>query len=469
MPIIYRFRPMRNLINKYDELEDQELVLSSPRYMNDPLEGYQDVFWEGDEVLWENLLRHYLLNLYQEGIRFSLIADNEDLDEYAIDAKFTRGEIPTDEYRQQFASVCQAFFEEKGFGIVPLRLTSLPKPLRRKSLEMVLLAIHSSALESVFEVLPTSGITSETSAEVHSSEDLQAVVEMLENLSTAMDEDTEAQWLESMASRVNPLGSHALLERELQNGEGLELHKKKEIFLFGSYPDRYIRAICDSLIHVNWHMLSFTTECASPSMWAAYANEHQGAALMFRTDKQSEESWSELTVRGRTGWKGTEPIHDEIQASLYTVDYESPPPQVNFFQFLGTLPRPKLTNAWHSTPDGEISPIVDEIFEDEDAWRENLWDNFRNMTTKKLNQWKHEQEVRMVIPDLLGSEGPRRKVTYDLSQLEGVVFGLRTGLEDRFEVMRIIQENSQDSDSNSVDFYQMVFDGTDFKKVKLDV
>lgn len=204
-------------------------------------------------------------------------------------------------------------------------------------------------------------------------------------------------------------------------------------------------------------------------MWAAYADEHRGAALMFHTDSQSDDSWSELKVNGRTGWQGSEPITGKIQAPLYAVNYESPPPQVNFFQFLGTLPRPKLMSAWHSTPGGETSPIVDEILEDKDSWRENLWDHFHSMATTKLGQWEHEQEIRIVLPDLLDSEGSHRKVTYDLSQLAGVVFGLRTSLKDRFEVMRILTESSQDGDSTSVEFYQMIFDSTNFRKVKIDI
>jgi hypothetical protein len=70
---------------------------------------------------------------------------------------------------------------------------------------------------------------------------------------------------------------------------------------------------------------------------------------------------------------------------------------------------------------------------------------------------------------MLGSEGSHRKVTYDMSQLEGVVFGLRTKLKDRFEVMRILSENKQDDDSSPVEFYQMVFDGTEFKKIKTNI
>jgi len=190
---------------------------------------------------------------------------------------------------------------------------------------------------------------------------------------------------------------------------------------------------------------------------------------MFRADRQTDESWGELNVTGRTGWHDSEPIYGEIPASLYAVDYESPPPEVDFFQSLGTLPVPKLESAWHSTPDGETSEIVDGILEDLDTWRKDHWDQFRCMTTRKLEQWEHEKEIRMVLPDLLGSGESHRKVTYDISQLEGVVFGLRTKLEDRFEVMRIISENNNNGDSSSVEFYQMVFDGAEFKKVELNM
>lgn len=205
MSIVYRFRPMSNLIGKYRELEKQELVLSSPRYFNDPLEGYQDVFWEGDEVLWENLLRHYLLNLHREAIMCALSGNDETFDEYAMDPKLTREDLPTEDYRQHFDSVCQSFFDERGFGRIPLSLASLPKPLKRKSLQLVLSVIHRSALGSVLETLRNSGMIPETWPTITNSTDSDTVVEMLDGLSAGMADEVEVARLESMASHVAPL------------------------------------------------------------------------------------------------------------------------------------------------------------------------------------------------------------------------------------------------------------------------
>lgn len=467
MKIAYRFRSMDNLIHEYDELKEQELALSSPRHFNDPLEGYQDVFWEGDEVLWENLLRNYLLNLLW-GTNACLIWDDEDFKEFAIRPDITREDLPTDEYRKLFDSVCQAFFEERGFQNIPAKLATLPKPLKKKSLQLVLSTIHPSALRTVSETLQDSGLISDP-LEGEGTKDAESVEMLLDTLSSGMTAEPETEWMESLAAMGNPLKPHAALQREVQRGKNeLKLHTQKEIFLGASFPGRYVQEITTSLIHTDWHTLCFAKECTSPPMWAAYADEHEGVALMFRVD-DAEDSWGELTVTGRTGWHGSEPVHGEITASLYDVDYESPPPEVDFFRSLGTLPIPKLRSAWHTTPDGETSQVVGEILDDHDDWITEHWEQFQDMTTRKLGQWEHEQEVRMVLPDLLGSEGSHKKVTYDIGRLEGVVFGLRTELEDRFEVMRIISEKSPDDHTSPVDFYKMVFDGTEFKKIKLSL
>src|SRR5580693_8526821 len=60
---LYRFRPASAVLDKYEELAKQEIYFSPPDELNDPMEGYKDVFWSGDLIVWRNLLRHYLLCL----------------------------------------------------------------------------------------------------------------------------------------------------------------------------------------------------------------------------------------------------------------------------------------------------------------------------------------------------------------------------------------------------------------------
>ncbi|WP_276249183.1 DUF2971 domain-containing protein [Haladaptatus sp. YSMS36] len=469
MTIVYRFRPMDYLLDKHHEIEKQELVLSSPRNLNDPIEGYQDVYWEGDEVLWKNLLRHYLLNLLWAS-HTCAIWDDDTFEEHAIQPMRTREDIPSDDFRNLYDSVCQAFFDERGFSTIASSLASLPRSLKRDSLQLVLSFIHRSALASVLETLRDSSEFFKTWPTVTNPTSSDTTVTMLYSLSDMMADGDEPQALESIASIFGTFKSSVTLSQALQGEvDEIELSTIKAHFLFVSFPSRYIANICDSLIHPNWHTLCFSKECTSLSMWAGYADEHRGAALMFRTDSQSDKAWAELKVNEQTGSSGSGPTNGEIRAPLHAVDYESPPPEVDFFRFLGQLPAPTIISEWYSTPDGKESQLADEFLEDKESWREDLWNHFSSMSTTKLGQWKHEEEIRMVLPDLLGSHGSLRKVTYDLSQLAGVVFGLRTSLENRFEVMRILNNKMQDSDSPPVDFYEMVFDGKNFRKVKIVV
>jgi hypothetical protein len=60
---LYRFRSIRALLDDHHELENQEIYFCSPRELNDPLEGFKDIVWQGDHIVWRNLLRHYVLSL----------------------------------------------------------------------------------------------------------------------------------------------------------------------------------------------------------------------------------------------------------------------------------------------------------------------------------------------------------------------------------------------------------------------
>lgn len=69
---LYRFRTADRLLGKDatetkeavpGELEKLEIYFAPPEQLNDPLEGYKEIYWAGDEIVWANFFRHYLLIL----------------------------------------------------------------------------------------------------------------------------------------------------------------------------------------------------------------------------------------------------------------------------------------------------------------------------------------------------------------------------------------------------------------------
>ena len=51
---VYRFRSMKYLLgDKYQELKKQEIYFPRLEQLNDPMEGFRDIFWRGDKIVWE--------------------------------------------------------------------------------------------------------------------------------------------------------------------------------------------------------------------------------------------------------------------------------------------------------------------------------------------------------------------------------------------------------------------------------
>ena len=66
MTEFFRFRSMKYLLGKkYQELEKQTIYFASPEELNDPMEGFRDIVWKGDKIVWFNLFKHYVFCLHR--------------------------------------------------------------------------------------------------------------------------------------------------------------------------------------------------------------------------------------------------------------------------------------------------------------------------------------------------------------------------------------------------------------------
>jgi hypothetical protein len=57
----YRYRPIDALLDKFHELDNQEIYFSATDELSDPMEGFKDLVWSGDRIVWRNFLKHYAL------------------------------------------------------------------------------------------------------------------------------------------------------------------------------------------------------------------------------------------------------------------------------------------------------------------------------------------------------------------------------------------------------------------------
>lgn len=78
---LYRFRTLNGLLGEFEELEKQSIFFAPPKLLNDPMEGLRLIHFKGDEILWNNFFKHYLLTLLHHtmGVAISEMTKNEEL------------------------------------------------------------------------------------------------------------------------------------------------------------------------------------------------------------------------------------------------------------------------------------------------------------------------------------------------------------------------------------------------------
>jgi hypothetical protein len=66
----YRYRPIKAVLDEFHEMENQEIYFSTPDELNDPMEGFKDLFWGvATKSFGVISLKHYILCVLQTGLK----------------------------------------------------------------------------------------------------------------------------------------------------------------------------------------------------------------------------------------------------------------------------------------------------------------------------------------------------------------------------------------------------------------
>jgi hypothetical protein len=95
----------------------------------------------------------------------------------------------------------------------------------------------------------------------------------------------------------------------------------------------------------------------------------------------------------------------------------------------------------------------------EQAWRDRYWTAFGKLMKTKLTAWRSEAEYRLALSSSLGTfdDPALRKLTYRFSDLEGIVFGIRTSLDDKRKIIEIVDKKCRESGRPLFDFGQATY------------
>jgi hypothetical protein len=145
-------------------------------------------------------------------------------------------------------------------------------------------------------------------------------------------------------------------------------------------------------------------------------------------------------------------LEEQGQLALHEVQYNPAPPQVNVFESLGYLPANVLHRNWLSC--GEQVSQQAHTYSSPD-YHATYWQAFAQTVSHKFPEWAREREHRAVKSAWFSGRKPasERLMHYKEKHLKGVIFGMRTPVDQKLEIMAALDATLSDSQKKCFEFH----------------
>lgn len=463
--LFYRFRRVDNLLGKYAELERQTIYFAAPNELNDPMEGFSDIYWSGDKIVWKNLFRNYVMCLEHIFGLYCICGEEHCvISEQDIIPHLSTDDYPTQIYKDKVDQILNDFFDENINSLID-KISNRNTTIKKDELYFYLKSIHIHAFETIrincekLSLIPKAEINiSNTSANVKKIID-GGFFENLDDLIKEHGEDA----IPAFCSAFRNVQDELSLIQTYNYG----LSKKKNLnFILNFFTEHYTKKL-ETLCYRDWYTACFMTECKNSSIWGSYGDNHKGICLIFKPEIESENYtlpfWDVVSSSWHKGDQKPTYHYDFKKYSLHEIDYQAKFISFNFFTSLGGISGNTLEKMWLSDSDGNHSSCSKEIWEDEHNWRRIYWENYLRRNTTKTIDWSYENEYRVILDSSFTdySDKAKRTLTYDFKSLDGLIFGINTELEHKLKIIDIIKNKCKENGREKFNFYQAYYSSKD--------
>ena len=446
MAEFYRFRSMKYLLGEeYQELENQAIYFASQKELNDPMEGFRDIVWIGDKIVWTNFFKHYVYCLHQTYFLFRIAGGSRKLDAGYISIFGRWDEMPTTQAKTLFDDVWVNSLNVPKIREIIEALANTKRKIRYMELGYYLRVLHSFFLAEILKSYIAHQLLAESEMPAM-LEELDATVIKMLLTSIMLTKEAEDEKQLDVAFLVCEMSDNN--ERILQQYYGRKISNKilqenNQLVIF-DFPKVYLNEL-ERLLWSKWYTASFVVSYHNSSVWGHYGDNHKGACLIFEALKTDRTNSLALT---RTTGKGFR------EMTFHKVSYADKAGEVDFFRSIGRLPVSALKELWYTDQEGNISECASHLESDDDgdSWRKNYWNNFYRDITIKTCDWAYEQEYRLILEGDYSKldENKNRTLTYNFNSLKGIIFGIKASDEDKLRIIKIIEGNCREN--NRADF-----------------
>ncbi|MBN1840022.1 MAG: DUF2971 domain-containing protein [Campylobacterales bacterium] len=461
--LFYRFRNTKRIFED-EELEKQEIYFASTEKLNDPMEGFKNLVFKGDKIVWRNLFKHYLLCLEYMYQTYLICGEihikyNADL----IPIFRTIDDIETPLYKELFNKIYFDVFEI--YGELVDKIATRTTYISKDELIRYLYPFNLVALEVIQKHYELNGLIPKrynvTEIQKFSIDNIMKSIDAIEDM-------IKEHGNEKMDRFLN---FSVLFYKELDFIQNLNFKETPNKLFLLNFTQNYLKAI-EKLTYPKNYIACFTGEEAvhNSSVWGHYGDSHKGVCLIFEADESQAISFTNAKV----GYHLKGVMLGKINLSFEEITYDKAYLEIDFFRSLGRLPIPKLNSMWYIDGKKNISDIHKEVFDDEDEWRKGYWDKYSNNNLIKTKDWEYEDEYRLLLNAGMDGEIDEtyRKLKYDFQNLKGLIFGINTPMNEKVKIFEIIKNKCIEYQRNNFEFYEAYYcnfnKNIQFKKIDIN-
>ena len=150
---LYRYRSL-NSLHIFKELENLEIYFAKPDELNDQMEDYMNIFWQGDEIAFRGLFKHYLYVLSSVYYDASIRNRKQKIDPNLLPVFLAVDINEKPEMETTFKSIYYEFFAPEGISNLPIKMSESNKKYTADEILLILKTIHSFAyfvVDSMFK------------------------------------------------------------------------------------------------------------------------------------------------------------------------------------------------------------------------------------------------------------------------------------------------------------------------------
>ena len=462
MPELYRLRSMTKLFGDFQELEKQSIYFASSGKLNDPMEGFRDIFWQGDRIVWTNLFRHYLYCLNMTYALVKVVGDSTKIEPQDIPVRGYVDQQPTPKAIKLFEDICGRVFEKTNLNEFIAKIVNAERKAYRDEMLFYLQSLHYTALDEIQDAYIDHGLAPDSERLKKSPSVFKAAHKIADLAQQNRDERFIDVGFEiSSRMMTGQLLSH---KYNTKSASKSTFEDNRQLLIY-DFPRDYLTQL-ERLLYPAWYVACFMRDYRNSSTWGHYGDNHKGACLIFEAETTT--GTTGLTLNKITGWSISRNVGDgtyrenwgPVTMPFHEVNYVDKAGEIDFFRSIGELPKPMLRKLWYSNKDGELSACGAHLeTDDEDAWRKSHWDNFNPNITTKTRDWKYEQESRLILHSVLSnlSERRQRTLTYNFRSLKGIIFGIRIPDSDKLKIIETIHKKCRENHRNDFEFFQAYY------------